>query len=85
MTGGYIYRGAHEEWDGKYIFGDWSVYAQDLAPIFEGTRFNLFSPAPGPGLHQGDGRGPPRGQWLDLVGLREGRTASSSSTPARAA
>ncbi len=24
VTGGYIYRGAHGDWDGKYIFGDWS-------------------------------------------------------------
>jgi glucose/arabinose dehydrogenase len=23
-TGGYIYRGSHKEWDGAYIFGDWS-------------------------------------------------------------
>ena len=24
VTGGYVYRGAHSAWDGKYIFGDWS-------------------------------------------------------------
>jgi glucose/arabinose dehydrogenase len=24
ITGGYVYRGAHEAWDGVYIFGDWS-------------------------------------------------------------
>ena len=24
VTGGYIYRGANSDWDGKYIFGDWS-------------------------------------------------------------
>ena len=24
VTGGYVYRGANEAWDGKYIFGDWS-------------------------------------------------------------
>jgi glucose/arabinose dehydrogenase len=24
VTGGYIYRGGHADWDGKYIFGDWS-------------------------------------------------------------
>lgn len=24
VTGGYVYRGAHEDWQGKYIFGDWS-------------------------------------------------------------
>ncbi len=24
VTGGYVYRGSHADWDGKYIFGDWS-------------------------------------------------------------
>jgi glucose/arabinose dehydrogenase len=24
VTGGYVYRGSHQEWDGKYFFGDWS-------------------------------------------------------------
>ncbi len=24
VTGGYVYRGSHEPWQGKYIFGDWS-------------------------------------------------------------
>lgn len=24
VTGGYVYRGSHEAWDGKYIYGDWS-------------------------------------------------------------
>ena len=24
VTGGYVYRGGHAAWDGKYIFGDWS-------------------------------------------------------------
>jgi glucose/arabinose dehydrogenase len=24
VTGGYVYRGTHQEWDGKYFFGDWS-------------------------------------------------------------
>lgn len=24
VTGGYVYRGGHKAWDGKYIFGDWS-------------------------------------------------------------
>ena len=24
VTGGYVYRGSHSGWDGKYIFGDWS-------------------------------------------------------------
>ena len=24
VTGGYVYRGSHGAWDGKYIFGDWS-------------------------------------------------------------
>ena len=24
ITGGYVYRGSNSDWDGKYIFGDWS-------------------------------------------------------------
>ena len=24
VTGGYVYRGGHSAWDGKYIYGDWS-------------------------------------------------------------
>ena len=24
VTGGYVYRGSHQPWDGKYIYGDWS-------------------------------------------------------------
>ncbi len=24
VTGGYVYRGSHKDWDGKYFFGDWS-------------------------------------------------------------
>ncbi len=24
VTGGYVYRGAHEDWQGQYFFGDWS-------------------------------------------------------------
>jgi glucose/arabinose dehydrogenase len=24
ITGGYVYRGAHADWDGTYIYGDWS-------------------------------------------------------------
>ncbi|MCP5152077.1 MAG: PQQ-dependent sugar dehydrogenase [Chromatiales bacterium] len=24
VTGGYVYRGAHQAWQGKYFFGDWS-------------------------------------------------------------
>ncbi len=24
VTGGYVYRGQHKDWDGKYIYGDWS-------------------------------------------------------------
>jgi hypothetical protein len=24
VTGGYVYRGGNQEWDGKYFFGDWS-------------------------------------------------------------
>ena len=25
VTGGYVYRGQHQPWDGKYIYGDWST------------------------------------------------------------
>jgi glucose/arabinose dehydrogenase len=39
VTGGYIYRGEHAEWDGKYIFGDWSKsFAAMDGQIFIGTR-----------------------------------------------
>jgi glucose/arabinose dehydrogenase len=24
VTGGYVYRGSHQPWDGQYIYGDWS-------------------------------------------------------------
>ncbi|HEY7115879.1 MAG TPA: hypothetical protein VH475_04805, partial [Tepidisphaeraceae bacterium] len=31
VTGGYIYRGGHQPWQGKYFFGDWSkqFFARD--------------------------------------------------------
>jgi glucose/arabinose dehydrogenase len=39
VTGGYVYRGAHKAWDGKYIFGDWSKsFASMDGQIFIGTK-----------------------------------------------
>lgn len=39
ITGGYIYRGANADWDGKYIFGDWSKgFAAMDGRIFFGTE-----------------------------------------------
>jgi hypothetical protein len=39
VTGGYIYRGANKDWDGKYIFGDWSKsFATRDGQIFIGTK-----------------------------------------------
>ena len=38
VTGGYVYRGAHEAWQGKYIFGDWSQsFASMKGQIFVGS------------------------------------------------
>lgn len=38
VTGGYVYRGAHEPWQGKYIFGDWSQsFAQMKGQVFVGS------------------------------------------------
>ncbi len=38
VTGGYVYRGANKDWDGKYIFGDWSKsFAQMKGQIFVGS------------------------------------------------
>jgi len=38
VTGGYVYRGENSEWDGKYIFGDWSQsFAQMKGQIFIGS------------------------------------------------
>jgi len=38
-TGGYVYRGSHADWDGKYIFGDWSKsFAAMDGQIFIGTE-----------------------------------------------
>ncbi len=35
VTGGYVYRGSHSAWDGKYIFGDWSkTFAEMNGQIF---------------------------------------------------
>jgi hypothetical protein len=39
VTGGYIYRGSHADWDGKYIFGDWSKsFAAMDGQIFIATQ-----------------------------------------------
>ena len=39
ITGGYVYRGAHADWDGKYIFGDWSKgFGAMDGQIFFGTK-----------------------------------------------
>ncbi|HEX6141090.1 MAG TPA: PQQ-dependent sugar dehydrogenase [Geminicoccaceae bacterium] len=39
VTGGYVYRGSHSEWDGKYIFGDWSKnFATMDGQIFVATK-----------------------------------------------
>ncbi len=38
-TGGYVYRGANADWNGKYIFGDWSKsFAAMDGQIFIGTQ-----------------------------------------------
>jgi glucose/arabinose dehydrogenase len=38
-TGGYVYRGPNADWNGKYIFGDWSKsFAQMDGQIFIGTE-----------------------------------------------
>ncbi len=39
ITGGYVYRGEHADWDGKYIFGDWSKsFATMDGQLFIGTE-----------------------------------------------
>jgi hypothetical protein len=39
VTGGYVYRGNHAAWRGKYIFGDWSKsFAEMDGQIFFGTK-----------------------------------------------
>ncbi len=39
ITGGYVYRGSHEAWQGKYIFGDWSKqFGTHDGQIFFGTE-----------------------------------------------
>ena len=39
VTGGYVYRGGHTAWDGKYIFGDWSKsFAEMDGQIFVATN-----------------------------------------------
>lgn len=39
VTGGYVHRGSHKPWNGKYIFGDWSKSFQNMdGQIFFGTK-----------------------------------------------
>jgi glucose/arabinose dehydrogenase len=39
VTGGYVYRGAHQPWAGKYIFGDWSKSFDVMdGQLFFGTK-----------------------------------------------
>jgi glucose/arabinose dehydrogenase len=39
VTGGYVYRGANADWDGKYIFGDWSKsFAAPDGQLFIATQ-----------------------------------------------
>jgi glucose/arabinose dehydrogenase len=39
VTGGYVYRGSNADWDGKYIFGDWSrTFAAMNGQIFFATK-----------------------------------------------
>ena len=39
VTGGYVYRGSHADWDGKYIFGDWSKsFAAMDGQLFMATK-----------------------------------------------
>jgi glucose/arabinose dehydrogenase len=39
VTGGYVYRGSHADWDGKYIFGDWSKsFAAPDGQLFVATK-----------------------------------------------
>jgi hypothetical protein len=39
VTGGYVYRGEHKAWDGKYIFGDWSKSFSEMdGQLFIGSK-----------------------------------------------
>jgi hypothetical protein len=39
VTGGYVYRGSHKPWDGKYIFGDWSKSFSEMdGQLFFATK-----------------------------------------------
>jgi glucose/arabinose dehydrogenase len=39
VTGGYVYRGSYEPWQGKYIFGDWSkTFARRNGQLFIATE-----------------------------------------------
>jgi hypothetical protein len=39
IIGGYVYRGSHAAWDGKYFFGDWSKsFAEMDGQLFVATN-----------------------------------------------
>ena len=39
VTGGYVYQGGQDAWQGKYIFGDWSKSFGEMdGQIFVGSR-----------------------------------------------
>ena len=39
VTGGFVYRGSNEKWQGKYIFGDWSKgFAEMDGQIFVASQ-----------------------------------------------
>ncbi len=39
IIGGYVYRGGHSAWDGKYFFGDWSKsFAEMDGQLFVATN-----------------------------------------------
>jgi len=39
VTGGFVYRGSHGPWQGKYFFGDWSVkFGTPAGQLFAATR-----------------------------------------------
>jgi hypothetical protein len=41
IIGGYVYRGSHKPWDGKYFFGDWSLtFAVKDGRLFVGSEKN---------------------------------------------
>jgi hypothetical protein len=41
ITGGYVYRGSHADWDGVYFFGDWSARFDVMdGRLFAGRQSN---------------------------------------------